>query len=80
VLLLIQRWYYPIDPSRKNEYGTSALDAEVAAALARGEKRTCRRGKYDKRVEGGAGAQSWTSKGAEGEGAGEGAARRGGAK
>jgi len=48
ILLLVQRWYYPIDVTRKNEYGTSKLDEEVDAALKRGEKRVCRRSKYDK--------------------------------
>lgn len=51
VLLIFQRWTYPVDKTRKNEYGTSAIDEEVAAARKRGEQRVVRRGKYEKRVE-----------------------------
>ncbi len=49
-----------MDKTRKNEYGSSKIDEEVATARKRGEKRVARRSKYEKRVEpgglGGAGA------------------------
>jgi hypothetical protein len=47
--LLGQRWYYPVDATRKNEYGTSKLDEEIAASIRRGEARVCRRDKYMRR-------------------------------
>ena len=50
VLLIVQRYQYPIDVSRKNEYGTSALDEQVSQQRKRGERRVCRRGKYETRA------------------------------
>ena len=50
MLLIIQRYQYPIDLSRKNEYGTSALDEQVSQQRKRGERRTCRRGKLETRA------------------------------
>ncbi len=50
ILLLIQRWHYPVDVTRRNEFGTSKLDEELAAERAKGLQRKVRRGKYEKRV------------------------------
>jgi hypothetical protein len=49
IVLMYQRWIYPIDPSRRNEFGTSAEDVQNAEARRRGEKRVVRRGKLDRR-------------------------------
>ena len=50
MLLIIQRDQYPIDLSRKNEYGTSARDEQVSQQRKRGERRVCRRGTYETRA------------------------------
>jgi hypothetical protein len=49
LLLIAQRYTYPVDKSRKNEYGTSALDEQVRELRARGEARRCERSKYSVR-------------------------------
>ena len=46
-MYLYQRWIYPIDKARVNEYGSSAQDYEFAEAKAKGQRRECKRGKYD---------------------------------
>ena len=48
-MLIGQRWAYPIDPTRRNEFGTSAADVAAAEARARGEKRVAARGKLQRR-------------------------------
>ena len=50
VLLIIQRYQYPVDASRKNEYGTSALDEQISRARKQGERRACTRPKLQTRV------------------------------
>jgi hypothetical protein len=39
-----------VDVTRRNEFGTSKLDEELAAERAKGLQRKVRRGKYEKRV------------------------------
>ena len=48
-IYLYQRWIYPVDKSRKNEFGASAEDYDDAALRSAGVRRECRRGKRDKR-------------------------------
>jgi hypothetical protein len=48
-IYLYQRWHYRVDPLRRNEFGQSAGDADSAAAIAKGEAREARRGKYERR-------------------------------
>jgi len=50
VIYLYQRWIYPVDRARRNEFGSSGLDYDVMAARARGEQRVARRGKLEKRA------------------------------
>lgn len=50
LIYLYQRWIYPVDRNRRNEFGTSADDLEVAAARAKGEARVPRRSKWEKRT------------------------------
>lgn len=49
VIFLYQRWIYPVDKTRVNEYGMSGEDYELAAARKRGEQRKPRRSKWDVR-------------------------------
>lgn len=49
LVYLAQRWLYPVDKSRKNEFGASGLDYENAEARRRGLKRTLGRAKLERR-------------------------------
>lgn len=49
VLYLVQRWQYPVDAARKNEFGASGNDYENAEARKRGLKRVVRRAKTERR-------------------------------
>lgn len=49
LIYLAQRWLYPVDKSRKNEFGASGLDYENAEARKRGLKRVLGRAKLERR-------------------------------
>jgi hypothetical protein len=46
VMLIIQRYQYPVDKTRKNEYGTSGLDEELKVHRLKGLPRKVMRDKY----------------------------------
>jgi len=46
LIFLYQRWIYPVDQLRKNEYGASGADYHAAAARAAGQQRVPLRSKY----------------------------------
>jgi hypothetical protein len=50
LVFLYQRWIYPVDLLRKNEYGASGADYTAAAARAAGQRRVPLRSKYDVRA------------------------------
>jgi hypothetical protein len=50
IIYLVQRWLYPVDKSRKNEFGASAFDYENAEARRKGLARVLRRGKLARRA------------------------------
>lgn len=47
VMLIIQRYQYPVDKTRKNEYGTSGLDEELKKHRLKGLPRKVMRDKYE---------------------------------
>jgi hypothetical protein len=49
-IYLYQRWIYPVDKSRRNEFGASADDYDNLAARQRGERRVVRRPKLQRRA------------------------------
>jgi hypothetical protein len=50
VMLIIQRYQYPVDKTRKNEYGTSGLDEELKVHRSKGLPRKVMRDKYATRA------------------------------
>jgi hypothetical protein len=48
-IYLYQRWIYPVDKARRNEFGSSAEDYELVAARQRGERRASKRAKLERR-------------------------------
>jgi len=51
VLFLYQRWLYPVDPNRANEYGMSGADYAAIEEKKLGKLRVCRRPKTKRRHE-----------------------------
>lgn len=49
-IYLYQRWIYPVDMKRTNEFGTSGDDVVLSEERARGIKRASRRDKGDRRL------------------------------
>ena len=49
LIYLYQRWIYRVDPTRRNEYGQAATDAEIAELLASRTLRASRRSKFEVR-------------------------------
>ena len=49
IIYLAQRWLYPVDKSRKNEFGASGEDYETMQARKAGLRRAVRRAKTDRR-------------------------------
>jgi hypothetical protein len=47
LIYLYQRWVYRVDPTRRNEYGQAATDADAIAAIASRKARQSTRSKYD---------------------------------
>lgn len=50
VIFLYQKWKYPVDPTRKNEFGASEYDYSLAEARKKGIRAPPPRGKYDRLV------------------------------
>ena len=47
LIYMYQRHIYKVDNTRRNEFGASGDDFELAEARKRGEKRITKRGKFD---------------------------------
>ena len=49
IIYIVQRWLYPVDAARKNEFGASGIDYENQELRAKGMRRVARRGKMERR-------------------------------
>ncbi len=47
VIFLYQRYIYAVDPTRRNEFGSSGTDAEVVALIASKVPRAAARSQFD---------------------------------
>jgi hypothetical protein len=47
LIVLYQRWLYPVDKTRRNEFGQAGTDEEVAALISSKAARASTRSQFD---------------------------------